>query len=631
MVKLHNRSICVLQLSVIFLGLLLNACGPVKDTGETTPENPEKQAQVFLDNGEYTAAAEEFLRLAKTGKNPEQYILKATDAYIKDHSPGLATAVLGQLQDDRLSSIQKFDRSILSAMIALENDDALLALKELSVSVPPDVPSPLLAKYYSTRAMAFQSDQQFINAFRARVKLGQYLVTPDELSANKLMIWNLLTGLSLPEIEQQLEVASDDLNLAGWLNLAMISRTSIYNQQDLQAAINTWTENYPGHPAQNEIVRKIFEMAAQTNIPPLQIALLLPFNNQYREVSRAIREGFLAAWYASSSANKPVIRIYNSDSQNIIETYNTAVSDGAEFIVGPLQKEAITSLVTSGNIKVNTLVLNQVNPDITTGTGYNETINTSYKPSLYQFGLLPEDEAYQAAERAWFNGHANALVITPDTIWGNRIFDAFSSHWTELGGRIIEHVKITDDMEDYATPVKQLLNIDNSEKRTKQLVATLNRKIYSEPRHRQDADLVFLATTPVIARQLVPQLRFFRADDIATYSISSIYSGIFNPAANSDIDNVIFSDMPWILNPEFEYSPLQQTLNRIWEQNESPYRRLYAFGIDAYDLIPELGRLVAQNDTYKGFTGDLKVTRQGYISRTSVWARFIKGSPKLLQ
>ena len=628
--KSDNMSVCIQLLPVILLGLLLNACGPIKDTDKITPENPELQAQTFLDNGDYAAAAEEFLRLAKKNKNPEQYILKATDAYIKDHSPELATTTLEQLQDERLSSTQKFHRSILSALIALEKDDALLALKELSVSIPPDVTLHVLAKYYSAQSEAFQSDQQFINAFRARVKLGQYLVTPDELSANRQKIWNLLSGLSLPEIEQELETATDDLNLAGWLNLAKISKTSIYNQQDLQAAISKWTENYPGHPAQSEIIQKIFEMAAEINIPPRQIALLLPFNNQYREVSRAIREGFLAAWYVSTG-NKPVIRIYNSDEQNIIETYNTAVSDGADFIIGPLEKEAITTLVTSDNIKVNTLVLNQVNPDILAGAGNITTTNPSYKPTLYQFGLLPEDEAYQAAERAWFDGYANALVITPDTIWGNRIFNAFSSHWTELGGRIIEHVKIATNTEDYASPVKQLLNIDNSEKRTKQLIATLNRKIYSEPRHRQDADLVFLAATPVIARQLVPQLRFFRADDIATYSISSIYSGIFNPAVNSDIDNVIFADMPWILNPEFEYSPLQQSLNRAWEQNESPYRRLYAFGIDAYGLIPELGRLISQNVTYKGFTGDLKVTRQGYVSRTSVWAKFIKGSPKLLQ
>ena len=629
MANIHNISVRILLLSVILPVLLLNACGPVKDSGKTPQENPEQQAQVFIDNRDYAAAAAEYLRLAKESKNPEQYILKAADAYIKDQSKDLAVATLEQLRDDRLSSIQKFDRSILSALIALLNDDALLALKELSIEIPPDSPLPLLAKYYSAKADAFQSDQQFINAFRTRVKLGQYLATPDELSANKQMIWNLLTGLSLPEIEQALGTAADDLGLSGWLRLAIISKTSIYDQQDLQAAINTWSENYPGHPAQGEIVQKIFTLAAQTNITPRQIALLLPFNDQYRDVSRAIRDGFLAAWYISTG-DKPVIRLYNSDTRNIIEIYNKAVSDGAEFIVGPLEKEAITNLVTAGNITVNTLALNRINPDIE-NSAENITAKNPLKPVLYQFGLLPEDEAYQAAEHAWFNGYANALVITPDTMWGDRIFNAFSTHWTDLGGRIIEHVKITSDMEDYATPVKQLLNIDKSEERAKQLVATLNRKIYSEPRHRQDADLIFLATTPVIARQLVPQIRFFRADDITTYSISSIYSGIFNPAANSDIDNVIFPDMPWILNPEFEYSPLQQTLNRTRDQDESPYRRLYAFGIDAYELIPDLGRLTSQNGTYKGFTGDLKINSQGFINRSSVWAKFVNGSPKLLQ
>ena len=621
---------CIQLLFLILLISLLNACGPVKDTGKPTPENQEKQAQEFLDNGNFAAAAEEYLRLAKESSNPEQYILKATDAYIKNNSSEQAADTLKQLKDDRLSTIQKFERSILSAQIALANDDTPLALKELSVPVPTDASSNLLARYYSTRAEAFQSDQQVANAFRARVKLGQYLVTPDESSANKQKIWNLLAGLSVPEIEQELESAGDDLNLVGWLNLAMISKTSIYNQQNLQSAINTWSENYPGHPAQGEIVQKILEMAAQINIPPRQIALLLPFNEQYRNVSSAIRDGFLAAWY-ESKGEKPVVRIYNTASQNIVETYNTAVNDGAEFIVGPLEKDAISGLIASGNITKNTLALNRINQDAGDVSSHNVIGNPASNHVLYQFGLLPEDEAYQVAEHAWFNGYANALVITPDTTWGDRIFNAFSSHWTELGGRIIEHVKITSDMEDYATPVKQLLNIDDSEERAKQLVATLNRKIYSEPRHRQDADLVFFATTPLVARQLVPQLRFFRADDITTYSISSIYSGIFNPGANSDIDNVIFPDMPWVLNPEFEYSPLQQTLNRTWDQNESPYRRLYAFGIDAYGLIPELGRLTSQNETYKGFTGDLKVTSLGYINRTSVWAKFVNGSPKLLQ
>ena len=628
--KFYIFTRCARPLLFLLLVSLLSACGPVKEADKTAPENLEQQAQLFIENGNYAAAAEEYLRLAKENKNPEQYILKATDAYIKNNSSGLAADTLQQLHDDRLSSIQKFERNILSAQIALMNNDAGQALKELSVPVPPDAPNALLAEYYSAQADAFQSDQQAVNAFRARVKLGQFLVTPGESSNNKQKIWNLLASLSLQELDHELEATPDDLNVNGWLNLAKISKTSIYNQQDLQAAINTWSENYPGHPAQSEIVQKILEMAARINIPPKQIALLLPFNNQYREVSRAIRDGFLAAWY-ESNGDKPVVRIYNSDSRDIIETYNTAVSDGADFIVGPLEKDAISSLAASGNITVNTLALNRINQGNDEIAAHNTTGDLSPGPVLYQFGLLPEDEAYQAAEHAWFNGYANALVITPDSTWGDRIFNAFSTHWTELGGRIIEHVKISTDTEDYATPVKQLLNVDDSEERTKQLVATLNRKIYSEPRHRQDADLVFLASTPVVARQLVPQLRFFRADDITTYSISSIYSGISNPAANSDIDNVIFPDMPWILDPGSEYSPLQQTLNRDWDQNESPYRRLYAFGIDAYELIPELGRLTAQNETYKGFTGNLKISDQGYISRTSVWAKFVNGIPRLMQ
>jgi uncharacterized protein len=628
MVKIHIMPGYIQLLSVILLGLLLNSCGPVKDTDRFATVDPEQQAQDFLNAGDYNAAAEEFLRLAGVSKNPEQYILKATDTYIKGNRYDLAIATLEQLPVDRLSSVQRTERNILSALIALADNDTAQALKELAISIPADTPRNLLAGYYSALAQALQSDRQIISAFRARIELGQYLDSPDKLSANKHEIWNLLTSMSLPEIEQELETAGENLNSAGWLNLAMVFKTSIYNRQDLQAAIGTWTENYPGHPAQGEIIQEIFTTADQINVPPQQIALLLPFNSQYREVSMAIREGFLAAWYVSNG-NKPVIRIYNSDSQNIIGTYNTAVSDGADFVVGPLEKDAITNLVSSGNITVNTLVLNQVDPDIRIGN--IAATGTSVTPTLYQFGLLPEDEAYQAAEHAWFNGYANALVITPDTVWGNRIFNAFSTHWTELGGRIIEHVKIAAGIEDYAAPVKQLLNIDNSEERTKQLIATLNRKIYFEPRHRQDADLIFLATTPVIARQLVPQLRFFRADDITTYSISSIYSGIFNPAANSDVDNVIFSDMPWILDPEFEYSPLQQSLNRTWEQNESPYRRLYAFGIDAYRLIPELGRLISQHETYKGFTGNLKITAQGYINRTSVWAKFVNGTPKLVQ
>jgi outer membrane PBP1 activator LpoA protein len=360
---------------------------------------------------------------------------------------------------------------------------------------------------------------------------------------------------------------------------------------------------------------------------PQKIALLLPFNSKYNDASNAIREGFMAAWYATEN-DKPIIQIYNADAQNILNAYQLAVDDGVEFIVGPLEKTAVKTLINNGELPVRTMVLNHYDsdPELT-----DDIKQSSVFPGLIQFGLSPEDEARQVAERAWFDGNANALIITPGNPWGERILNAFSAHWRQLGGRILEHIALQQDSQDYSTPAKQILNIDNSEQRAKLLKSKLNRKIFNEPRRRMDADFIFIATIPNAGRQLVPQLRFYRADDLKFYSISNIYSGTLNPQADSDINNVIFADMPWIVDPSHEYSLLQRTLDRNSNQSESAYRRLYALGIDAYRLIPHLGRLsMEKTEHYEGETGNLKLDKNGRILRQLLWVKFVNGEPRLI-
>ena len=89
--------------------------------------------------------------------------------------------------------------------------------------------------------------------------------------------------------------------------------------------------------------------------------------------------------------------------------------------------------------------------------------------------------------------------------------------------------------------------------------------------------------------------------------------------------------MPWLVDAALEQSPLQQTLNRSWKQNKSSYRRLYAFGIDAYRLIPGLAELALQkNGDFDGVTGTLHVTSQGYIQRTPMWVHVVNGLPQRL-
>jgi outer membrane PBP1 activator LpoA protein len=616
-----------LLIILCFLFLFASCGAPVRQQAPEEQVTQEQQAIGLMSAGNYITAAEEYLRLAEQNKRyAETYILKAGDAYIKAIKPELAESVLGNLQQDKLTTLQITELNILFADIAILNNDALTALNKLNITIPADSPLTLLAEYYQTKATALEMDGQLMPAVHTRFELNNFLLSEQELADNNQAIWQLLSQSDANTLLQELGASTGKPSQASWLELAIISKTLLYKPQELENAIQSWKQQYPDHSAALDIINEIYAAAEQANEQPGKIALLLPFSVQYKDVSNAIRDGFLAAWY-ESSASKPVIKIYNADNTNIIDVYQAAVNDGADFVVGPLEKESVAMLISSDRILVRTLALNQIdNPDSTlpASPGYHPS------PQLFQFGLLPEDDARVAAERAWFDGHANALIITPDSNWGDRIFNAFSTRWIELGGRVIEHVRLPMDVQDYSKPVKQLLNIDNSEQRAKQLTAALRRNIEFEPRYRRDADVIFLASSSIMAKQLVPQLRFFRADSIPTYSISSIYTGKYDPEADSDINNIIFSDMPWVIDPAREYSPLQQTLNKTWGQSESPYRRLYAFGIDAYRILPELGRLYTESGSFQGESGILKLTEQGQVIRQSVWAKFLNGTPQLL-
>ncbi|MDZ7735333.1 MAG: penicillin-binding protein activator [Gammaproteobacteria bacterium] len=93
-----------------------------------------------------------------------------------------------------------------------------------------------------------------------------------------------------------------------------------------------------------------------------RIALILPFSSAYSEAARIIRDGFMAGWYQDGS-DRPEIRIYDAGQENIVSIYNQAVTDGAQMIVGPLQKGAVNTLVNQGLITVPTLTLNYYEGD----------------------------------------------------------------------------------------------------------------------------------------------------------------------------------------------------------------------------------------------------------------------------
>jgi uncharacterized protein len=607
-----------MRLFIIFLLslTLLSGCGPTRPSNQQAQVDPEENARVLMQSGDYSAAAAEYLTLAENDKNNASvYRLKAAAAYVEAGLYAEANKVISETVVSDNDSVQKLRMRILSARLQLEFGQPGNALNMLTEIDGSKIPSNLQITYYDILARAYLAHGDYLKAVSERLRLSNLLSSPTEIDQNYSSLWEIFETIPQDELEELRLVAPDELT--SWFELASISKGYRYEPAKLKNAIDGWIQRYPEHPAYSSIAPQLINRSSEFVQRPSKIGLLLPLSGKYKKSSTAIRDGFLAAWYMDNPQLSEV-KIYDANSLNIRDVYQQAVADGVEYVVGPLEKEAVDQLANYGELPIKVLALNR--QDVIN----EETVNNK----LIQFALSPEDEAAQVAEAAMSDGHQLALVITPNIPWGDRIADAFKKRWLELGGGILEQRHFESSTKDFASPVKELLNIDSSEQRGKELRSKLGRKIHTVDRRREDADFIFTAAIPGDARQLFPQFRFHRAGDLPVYSTSHIFTGIVDSAKDTDLNGVMFIDMPWILDTTRQLSIIQDALNRNWSQEKSQYRRLYALGIDAYRLIPEMGRLSVEKNSYLiGETGDLTISSNNIVKRKLRRAQFVEGKP----
>jgi len=224
------------------------------------------------------------------------------------------------------------------------------------------------------------------------------------------------------------------------------------------------------------------------------------------------------------------------------------------------------------------------------------------------------------------------IALLPDNDWGERVYKAFAEEWTALGGRILETGRYDDNEADHGKVLSAVLKLDSSKARQQQLTRLLGTRLEFEPRRRQDVDFVFLIASPRQARLIRPQLSFYRASSLPVYATSRVYTGVPDQARDSDMNGIIFCDMPWTLENRENWSHLQGSVAEFWPDDSSRYARLFALGIDAYRIIPFLGELGKNMPgAFHGVTGNLSLGERGQINRTLRCARFQDGLPVLLE
>jgi outer membrane PBP1 activator LpoA protein len=321
----------------------------------------------------------------------------------------------------------------------------------------------------------------------------------------------------------------------------------------------------------------------------------------------------MAAYLESGLIRETTLHVYDTGAQDAASAYLEAQLDGADFIVGPLLRPEVEEVMGQSGF-IPTLALNWSQAE------------TAHLQGFYQFGLAPEDEVIAIARQAIALGRRTAVAIVASDDRGYRLLANFRAEFEALGGQLLASAGYVPDAQDVSGAIRDLLNISRSQQRHRRLEANLGVDVVFEPRRRQDIDMIFLQAGPRMGRLLAPSLRFYYAADIPTYATSEIYEQS-SRATDSDLNGIMFPDVPLLLSPDARSTELTREISAHWPQRASQLMRYYGFGFDAFELIENLYSNANPSWPIMGFSGELTIDEVGRIRRSMPLAQFRNGRP----
>ncbi len=604
-------------LMVMLLGVL-TGCAIAPSV--QTPQGKVAQAMLLEQQGKFADAAQIYATLAATaqGEQRNEYLVSAAEAWWQARQSQNAWQLLGQVREQNLYPALNARVELLKANLDFAAQQPQAALKHLNFPLAP-LPDELKARTLLLRAQVYVALDETLAAVEDLSEREAYLGNNSTaIHDNHQRIWALVTQshaafnlLALPKT-----ISS---TVRGWLLLGNLASNIWQQPQNLLKQLQAWQVEYPDHPANQDIVPDLIAKQKAFMTYPTRVAVLLPLSGPYQSAADAIRDGLFTAYFQlSNNGSAPMVTFYDTGGSAVgaQTAYRQAVAAGTDMVVGPLIKDAVSGIAALGSLPAPVLALNSLDPGQTA------------PPGLFQFGLPPEDEAAQVADRLIAAGLNRGVALVPQGDWGSRVLNAFSARFSQLGGTLLGTQSYPPNASDFSVSITRLLNLDQSQYRENQLAGLLGTRLQFEPRRRQDIQFIFLAAHANDAKLIRPQLQFYHAINVPVYSISQVYQP--GDPADPDLDGITFDDMPWTLETSGAAAATSKTVATLWPNSFSENSRLYALGFDAWRLVPLLFKGKGFSIPVQGMTGLLTMDSASRIHRQLDWASFKNGVPVVL-
>ena len=592
--------------AVLTVSMIAAACSLLKPT-ESVVDKQEHAARLAHE-GKHAEAARLYADLAmQVPADSDNYELLSAEQWATAGNVAAAKQALAQVSPEARTKLA-IPRALVTAEIAYAENDPARAIRELDQAPVPTSPEQAQNYYWIRGRSAFLTGHP-VEGTRALVERERFLSDPAALRANREELLSRVRTAAERGAPMKAPPKTDPV-VVGWLDLGPVAVEVERNPARAAAALDAWRRQFPQHPANLSVLATAQTQIAVATEYPSQIALLLPLSGRSEAFGVAVRDGFIAAYLQQNAASRPHLKIYDVAAESVGSAYNRAVADGAGFVVGPLFKDEVAAVAPVSGGRTPVLALNFLSDAVTPPRNF------------YQFALLPEDEARMVARRVVADGRVNGVVIVPSGEWGTRVAAAFAEELKSLGGNVLDTGRYDSGQVDFSDVIKSVmqLKVTKVEKGEKP----------EPPTHRSDAGFIFVATSSSgAARLILPQLKYNYSGDVPVYGTSDSFEP--NPTANSDIEGLLFPDMPWMISNDPVTAQIRDGVRAAWPARTARRDRLYAFGFDAYRLVPSLrsGNPAASSDI-AGVSGKLHLDQQNKIRRDLEWAQIKSGVPNVL-
>lgn len=594
---------------------VLSACAPAPRTLPPVPAPVEPTVEVEPEDAADAIAA------AESNLNDVARIRQALDVLLLDPVLGEDPDWLnrGELLWTMLPQGDAHDRArgaLLAARRGREND----ALERLGESLAAWQPlervgteSPTSERFArEAQALIAEARRDPWSLLLARVALDEHLLTDPALQADHhRSLWRAMAALPIVVMQdpalrtEALEArARVDLprlttaqrrDLDGWLDLFAAS-SRLGADETLAVAIREWSGRHPVHPANGWLPELI---AAEQRIERAagespRIALMVPLSGSLGALGAAIAEGALAA----ANARQPALAIdvvdTRSEAAEAARLYRN-LRDRVDVIVGPLEPESVAAVLREREAGDA--------PLITLNRPAGDETGLSTKPGVSVLALSPEVDGVAAAEHALANGHAAALIAIVEDRVGPRAADAFTRHFEQGGGRVVDRQTLEAGGRGSQAAIAALLRTDDTAARRSALSRATGLGLESDPQPRGDVDLLFIPGNTGPVALVAPFLHFQRAQGLLWLGTQHLV----DPAegrASQDLSGFRYPEAPWVIDTlvgrtdgsSERFTPAARESARLRERlaaessaQDSNQRlaRFFALGIDAVRIAAQ--------------------------------------------